>query len=101
MALRVSVKLKLIPDLGVRTAIKEVEPAKGRVGQHIEYYVHANPSSLLQDQASTKEMGYLFWEAECTGCSALTDGPFQDMCDCFSISLYSSFLPSQPPSLEL
>lgn len=80
----VSVKLSLIPAwefsaIYPLTVIKEVELAKGQVGQHIEWNVHANPSGLLQDKASGKDISYLFWEAECAGCLALlflTDYPF-------------------------
>jgi len=72
----VSVKLSLIPTWEYSavyplTVIKEVELAKGQVGQHIECNVHANPSGLLQDKVSGKDITYLFWEAECAASLAL------------------------------
>jgi len=66
----VSVKLSLIPTWEYSavyplTVIKEVELAKGQVGQYIEWNVRANPSGLLQDKVSGRDITYLFWEAEC------------------------------------
>jgi len=72
----VSVKLSLIPAWEYSavyplSVIKEVELAKGQVGQYIEWNVHANPSGLLQDKVSGKDIAYLFWEAECAASLAL------------------------------
>jgi len=72
----VSVKLSLIPTWEYSavyplTVIKGVELAKGQVGQYIEWNVHANPSGLLQDKVSGKDITYLFWEAECAASLAL------------------------------
>jgi len=72
----VSVKLSLIPTWEYSavyplTVIKEAELAKGQVGQQIEWNVHANPSGLLQDKVSGKDITYLFWEAECAASLAL------------------------------
>jgi len=83
-AVDVSVKLSLVPAweysaIYPLAVIKKVELAKGQVGQQIEWNVHANPSGLLQDKVSEKDISYLFWEAECAGCLALlflTDDPF-------------------------
>jgi hypothetical protein len=80
----VSVKLSLVPAweysaLYPLTPIKKIELAKGQVGQHIEWHVHANPCGLLQDKLSGKDVTYLFWEAECVAHLAIffrTDGPF-------------------------
>jgi hypothetical protein len=79
----VSVKLTLVPAweysaLYPLTPIRKIELAKGQVGQHIEWHVHANPSGLLQDKLSGKDVTYLFWEAECVAHLApffRTDGP--------------------------
>ena len=83
-AMDVSVKLSLIPAwefsaLYPLTAIKKLELANGQVEQHIEWNVHANPSGLLRDKLSGKDITYLFWEAEYAGCLALLfqiDNPF-------------------------
>jgi hypothetical protein len=83
MAMDVSVKLSLVPAweysaLYPLTSIKKIELAKGQVGQHIEWHVHADPSGLLQDKLSGRDVTYLFWEAECVAHLALfsrTDGP--------------------------
>jgi len=66
----VSVKLSLISAWEYSavyplTAIKTIELAKGQEGQQIEWHVHANPSGLLRDKPSGKDITYLFWEAEC------------------------------------
>ena len=108
-AIDVSVRLSVIPSWEYSavyplTAIKKLEPAKGQVGQQIEWHVHANPSGLLRDKLSGKDVAYLFWEAECAGYLALlfqTDGRFQNLCDLSSATLHTSFLPSQLSSPPL
>lgn len=75
-AMDVSVRLGLIPAWEFSavyplTVIKKLEPIKGQVGQHIEWNVYANPSGLLRDNLSGKEITYLFWEAEYAECLAL------------------------------
>jgi len=70
MVMDVSVKLSLIPAWEYSavyplTAIKTIELAKGQEGQQIEWHIHANPSGLLRDKLSGKDITYLFWEAEC------------------------------------
>ena len=38
--------------------------ADGHVGEYIRWEVHADPSGLLKDKSSGKDIAYLFWEAE-------------------------------------
>src|SRR5258708_659893 len=69
----VSFKLSLTPTWEFSavyplTAIKNLKLAKGQVTQQIEWNVHANPSGLLRDNLSGKDITYLFWEAEYAGC---------------------------------
>jgi len=38
--------------------------ADGQISEHIQWKVHADPSGLLKDELSGRDIAYLFWEAE-------------------------------------
>ena len=38
--------------------------ADGQASEYIQWKVHADPSGLLKDELSGKDIAYLFWEAE-------------------------------------
>jgi hypothetical protein len=45
-------------------AIQKHKLADGHISEHIQWDVHADPSGLLKDKLSGKDIAYLFWEAE-------------------------------------
>ena len=45
-------------------AIQKHTLADGHVSEYIQWKVHADPSGLLKDKFSGRDIAYLFWEAE-------------------------------------